>query len=98
MAESATQPPKTEPSDTPDNMSAEENPVPTHDRAMDSIEDLPLSSEEDGKEDDETAPSDHQSAMVNGHHHEKEGTNGHVGGDEDEEGLFGSASEAEDAG
>lgn len=99
MADSTAQQPKTEPSDTPDNMSPEENTVPTQDQAMDTIEEPPRSSGKDGNEDDETVPSDHQSgAVVNGHHHETEGTNGNAVDDEDGEGLFGSGSEAEDAG
>lgn len=99
MVESTAQPPTTEPSDTPDNMSAEDDTVPTQDQALDSVEKPLLSGEEDGREDDGAAPSDRQSGtMVNGHHHETEGTNVHAGDEEHGDGLFGSASEAEDAG
>ncbi len=99
MVESTAQTAKTEPSDAPDNMSTEENTVPTQDQALDSVEEPLLSGEEDDREHDGAVPSDHQSeTMVNGHHHETEGTNAHAGDEEDGDGLFGSASEAEDAG
>lgn len=96
MADSTAQPPETERSDTPDNMSAEENTVLAQDQAMESVEETPPSGEEDGEEDNGALPSGHQSgATVNGHHHETAEMNGDaVEGD----GLFGSASEAEDAG
>lgn len=96
MSESTAQPPKTEPSDTPDNLSADENTVLAQDQAMESVEEPPPSGGEDGKEDNGTLPSGHQSgAMVNGHHHETAEMNGNAA---EEDGLFGSASEAEDAG
>lgn len=99
MAESVAQPPKIEHSDTLESLSAEEDTLPTQDQAMDSIEDPTRSSGADGEEDDEVLTSDHElGAMVNGHHHEPEGTNGVAVDAENEEDLFGSGSGAEDAG
>lgn len=99
MAESVASPPKIEHSDTLDSLSAEEDTVPTQDQAMDSIEDPTQSSGTDNEEDDEVLTSNHElGAMVNGHHHEPEGTNGDAVDVEDEEHLFGSGSEVGDTG
>ena len=98
MAGSGAQQPMTEPSDTPDDMSAEENTVPLHDQAMETIESPMRSSGADGNGGDETVTRDRQdAAKVNGHHHGTEGINGDAVHDEAADGLFGSGSEPEDA-